>query len=131
MSIVVDTSVIISVVINEKHKAQLIKITKGEELFAPESLHWEVGNAFTAMFKRKKIELQLAVKALKFYQKIPLRFVEVDLEKSLKIAYKYNIYAYDAYFIECAQEYKFPLLTLDNSLMDIARKIGINVKEVN
>ena len=49
MGIVVDTSVIISVITNEKHKAQLIKITKGEEFLAPKSLHWEIGIAFTAM----------------------------------------------------------------------------------
>ena len=130
MGIVIDTSVIISVITNEKHKSQLIKITKGEELLAPESLHWEVGNAFTAMFKRKRIDLQKASKALKFYQKIPLHFDEVDLEASLETAYRHNIYAYDAYFIDCAQRYKLPLLSLDNCLVDIAKKIGITVKEV-
>jgi predicted nucleic acid-binding protein len=130
MSIVVDTSAIISVITNEKHKSQLIKITRGEELIAPESLHWEIGNAFSAMLKRKRIDIKLAKKALKYYQKIPLRFVETDLEESLEIAHNYNIYAYDAYFIECARNYKLPLLTLDNSLFDVAKKVGVSVKEI-
>lgn len=130
MSLVVDTSVIISVITNDKHKLKLIKITKGEELIAPESLHWEIGNAFSDMFKRKRMEIKPAKKALKYYQDIPLRFVDVDLGNSLEIANKYNIYAYDAYFIECAQYYKLPLLTLDNALIDVAKKVGILTKEV-
>ena len=130
MGLVVDTSVIISVITNEKHKRQLIKVTRGEELITPESLHWEIGNAFSAMFKRKRIDINLAKRALKYYQKIPLRFVEINLEESLEIAYNYSIYAYDAYFIECARIYKLPLLTLDNSLIEIAKKIGILTKEI-
>ncbi len=130
MGLVVDTSVIISVITNEKHKRQLIKVTRGEELITPESLHWEIGNAFSAMFKRKRIDINLAKKALRYYQRIPLRFVEINLEGSLEIAYNYSIYAYDAYFIECARIYKLPLLTLDNSLIEIAKKIGILTKEI-
>jgi len=64
MGLVVDTSVIISVITNEKHKQQLIKITRGEELIAPESLHWEIGNAFSAMFKRKRIDINRTRRAL-------------------------------------------------------------------
>ena len=54
MSLVVDTSVIISVLLNEKSKSKLIKITKGENLIAPSALYWEIGNAFSAMFKGKR-----------------------------------------------------------------------------
>ncbi len=130
MSLVVDTSVIISVITNEKHKTQLIKVTRGEELIAPEALHWEIGNAFSAMFKRNRIDIKLAKKALKYYQKIPLRFVEIDLDSSVEIAHKYSIYAYDAYFIECAKRYNLSLLTLDSKLINIGKKVGIQVKEV-
>jgi len=79
MSLVVDTSVIISVIINEKSKSKLIKITEGENLIAPSSLHWEIGNAFSAMFKRKKIEIDSAKKAIEYYKMIPLRLVDVDI----------------------------------------------------
>ena len=82
------------------------------------------------MFKRKRIDINLAKKALRYYQRIPLRFVEINLEGSLEIAYNYSIYAYDAYFIECARIYKLPLLTLDSCLIEIAKKIGILTKEI-
>jgi len=57
MNLVVDTSVIIAVITNEEHKRQLINLSKGADLIAPPSLHWEIGNAFSAMFKRKRISL--------------------------------------------------------------------------
>lgn len=130
MSIVVDTSIIISVITNEKSKPKLVKITQGEDLIAPSSLHWEIGNAFSSMFKRKIISLKLAKKALDYYSMIPLRLVEVDLFKTLEISNKYNIYAYDAYFLECSKNYNSSLLTLDKKLIEIAKLMNLNVIEV-
>jgi len=130
MSVVVDTSIIISVITNEKNKSKLVKITQGEDLIAPSSLHWEVGNAFSSMFKRKIITLKLAEKALNYYSMIPLRLVEVDLFKSLKISNKYNIYAYDAFFLECSRNYSSPILTLDKKLFEVAKIMNLNVIEV-
>lgn len=130
MSLIVDTSVIISVITNEKSKNKLIKVTEGEDLIAPSSLHWEIGNAFSAMFKRKKIEIDSAKEAIEYYKMIPLRLVEVDIYKSIELSYQYNIYAYDAYFLECAKDYNSPLLTVDNQLLDLAKKMNITVVEV-
>lgn len=130
MSLIVDTSVIISVITNEKSKSKLIKVTEGEDLIAPSSLHWEIGNAFSAMFKRKKIEIDSAKKAIEYYKMIPLRFVDVDIYKSIELSHKYNIYAYDAYFLECARNYNSPLLTVDNGLLELANQMNINVIEV-
>lgn len=130
MSLVVDTSVIISVIINEESKPKLIKITEGEELFAPSSLHWEIGNAFSAMFKRKNIELSLAKKAIDYYRMIPLRLVDIDIYKALEISHQFNIYAYDAYFLECARKYNYPLLTLDHGLSELAKEMKLKIIEV-
>ena len=130
MSLVVDTSVIISVITNEKSKSKLIKITKGEDIIAPTSLHWEIGNAFSSMFKRKIINVESAEKALSDYFRIPLRLVEVDILKSLKISSKFNIYAYDAYFLECARQFDIPLVSLDKSMIEIAKKMNLKVIEV-
>ena len=130
MSIVVDTSIIISVITNEKSKSKLVKITQGEDLIAPSSLHWEIGNAFSSMFKRKIITLNLAEKAIDYYSMIPLRLVEVNLLKTLEISNTYNIYAYDAYFLECSRNYNSSLLTLDKKLFEVAKLMNLNVIEV-
>jgi predicted nucleic acid-binding protein len=57
LNIVVDTSVIIAVISNESQKDRLIELTKGADLVAPPSVHWEIGNAFSAMLKRGRLTL--------------------------------------------------------------------------
>ena len=130
MKIIVDTSVIIAVLLNEKNKTRIIELTAGTELFAPSSLHWEVGNAFSAMFKRNRISISESLQALKYYQEIPIRFLDIDLEVSLIMANNQSIYAYDAYFIVACKELNCPLISLDTSLLEIATREGINIIEV-
>ena len=131
MAIVVDTSIIISVVLNEYTKHQIIQATKGQELIAPSSLQWEIGNAFSAMFKRKRITLEQAISGFRIYIKIPIRYPDMDFDYALKIAYENNIYAYDAYFISLSKKQRCPFLTLDKSLQEIASNFGVKVIEVN
>lgn len=64
MEIVIDTSALLAVVAMEPERAELIRLTRGATLVAPSSVHWEIGNALSAMFKRKAIELDDAVKVL-------------------------------------------------------------------
>ena len=130
MSLVVDTSVIISVITNEAHKQKLINITKGVELIAPHALHWEIGNAFSAMFKRKRISLANALEAIQYYKMIQLRFCDIELKATLEISDKLNIYAYDAYFIACAKKYNCPLISLDQGLLKAAKNFGIKTQEI-
>jgi predicted nucleic acid-binding protein len=130
MDIVVDTSVIIAVIANEPEKEALVELTKGANLIAPHSVHWEIGNAFSAMLKRERIRVEQAIQAIRLYQQIPIRFVDVELEESLKIADTLGIYAYDAYLIRCALKYKSPLISLDRKLVNAAKEMKARVTEV-
>jgi predicted nucleic acid-binding protein len=130
MNIVVDASVVVAVIANEPEKDHLIELTRGADLIAPPSIHWEVGNAFSAMLKRKRISPQQALKAIDVYATIPIRFVEIDLAESLKIADALGIYAYDAYLIRCALKYNSPLITLDQNLVDYSKQMRATVLEV-
>lgn len=130
MKLIIDTSVIIAVLANEPIKKKLIKLTKGAELLAPKSVHWEIGNAFSAMLKRKRIEVSKVIKAIQLYDSIPIKFVDVELEESLLIADKLNIYAYDAYLIACSMKNHCPLISLDNGLIQAAKKFGVNTVEI-
>ena len=130
MDIVVDASAIIAVIANEASKSDIIRVTQGATLIAPASIHWEIANAFSAMFKQNRLTLEEAVNALAIYQQIPVRFVEVELEASLQIAQQLNIYAYDAYLLRCAQKHKAPLLSLDKALLRVAQQLKLQVIEV-
>ena len=131
MSIVVDTSIIIAVILNDKSKKNIIRLTKGETLSAPASLQWEIGNAFSVLFKRGQLDIHDAKRALNYYREIPVRFIDIDINNSLEIADRYKIYAYDAYFIATAKDLNLPLCSLDNKLLAIAREEGLKIIEVD
>ncbi|MBS1254549.1 MAG: hypothetical protein MAG581_00344 [Deltaproteobacteria bacterium] len=129
MYVTIDTSALIAVIGNEESKQDIIDLTEGCSLYAPMSVHWEIGNAFSAMFKRKSYSIKLAIQALQSYREIPIKFIDVSLENTLIISHSLNIYAYDAYIIQCAQQTSTSLLTLDSGLKDAAKKIGIHILE--
>ena len=60
MELVIDTSAIIAVIANGSERATILERTAGAILTAPYSVHWEVGNAFSAMFRRGRITLAQA-----------------------------------------------------------------------
>ena len=130
MRLVVDTSVIVAVIAGEPTKDTLIKVTRGADLLAPPSLHWELGNALAAQLRRGRLTLDQAQQLLRSYMRIPIQFVDVSLESALEIAEERSIYAYDAYVIACAEKYRCPLLTLDKGLDRAAVEAGIEVMEV-
>ena len=130
MDIVVDTSVIVAVIAYEPQRDALIRLTKGTDLLAPASVHWEIGNAFSAMLKRNRIELDHALQAIAAYRQIPIRYVDVELEDTLAIAARYAIYAYDAYLIRCGLKFSAPLLSLDRGLLQVAEQAGVDAIEV-
>jgi len=125
--IVIDTSAIIAVIVGESQRERIIQLTENKQLVAPHSLHWEIGNAFSAFFKRKRITLEQAIEAIHLYQQIPIEFVEPNLVDTLKIAAKFNIYAYDAYLLTTALTTKLPLLTLDKQLNELAKQLNIEI----
>ena len=131
MDITIDTSAIIALITEEQINLAINKaISDDSTLIAPESIHWEIGNAFSAMFRRLRITFEQALDALSIYESIPIRFIKVDLDQSLKIAKDLNTYAYDAYLIQCAQKYRTPLLTLDQKLAQLAGQAGVKIIEV-
>jgi predicted nucleic acid-binding protein len=130
MEIVIDASVLIAVITNEDEKEKLVAMTNEAELIAPLSVHWEIGNAFSSLLKRKRVTIDEALQAIEIYLQIPVRFVEVELSDSLELANEFGLYAYDAYLLRCAEKYRLPLLTLDGRLAQVAKDKKLQVLEV-
>jgi predicted nucleic acid-binding protein len=130
MDIVVDTTAVIAVVTNEPHKAAIVRATSGAVLLAPPSLPWEVGNAFSAMFKRRRLGIDQARAAFREYLQIPIQLSEISGEVAIELAARLSIYAYDAYILACAIKHAAPLLTLDEGLRSAAGKTGVQTLEV-
>lgn len=130
MKIVVDTSSVIAVVLGEPEKAKLIELTRHATFVVPPSIEWEIGNAFSAMYKRSRITLEQALEAIEIYQEIEMEVVQIDMQDAVRLAGKYRIYAYDAYILQCSIENNLPLISLDQRLIEVAKAEGIQVIEV-
>ena len=130
MDLVIDTSAIIAVIVGEPERDGIIQATTGHALIGPGCIPWEVGNAFSAMFKRNRLSLEEALKGLAIFTSVPLRYVEPDFDMALEISKKADLYAYDAYFLACAIRHKAPLLTLDRKLKEAARNLNVQMLEV-
>jgi len=131
MEIVVDTSVLIAVLTGEATRDHVIARTQGAELLAPGSVHWELGNAFSALLKRRRLKLTDVQAALAAFAQIPIRYVDVDLATALELTDRFGLYAYDAYLMTCARRQRAPLLTLDARLGRAAKEAGVQVMEVS
>lgn len=130
MDIVIDTSALLAVLVGEPERDRIVELTSGHTLLGPGALPWEVGNAFSAMLKRRRLALAETQEGLRIFQTVPLRYVKVDLAHALSLAHQSGLYAYDAYFLDCASRHAAPLLTLDHRLRQAAKDIGIKLLEV-
>ena len=130
MDLVIDTSAIIAVIANEPERQAIVAQAADSALVAPASVHWEVGNAFSAMFRRRRITLEQARLAIRSYEQIRIRFMDIDLTQSLELSEQLDIYAYDAYVLASAFNLRLPLLTLDRRLAAVAPLVGVRTLEV-
>jgi predicted nucleic acid-binding protein len=130
MEIVLDASAIIAVIADEPESNIVINCTKNAVLISPHIVSFEIANALTKMMKRGIISSKEKIIGLiNAFQKIPIKAVEVNLEKSLEIAWHFKIYAYDAFYLETAKRLNLPLLTFDNGIRKIGKEIGVTILE--
>lgn len=129
MDIVVDTNIFLAVALQEAERARVVELTVNAAVLAPEFLPYEIGNALSAMVKRRRLTGSQALKAEKAVRQIPVRLVSTNIAEALQLAAEHDIYAYDAYFLRCAQALSCPLLTLDRGMKRVATRLGIEVLE--
>jgi predicted nucleic acid-binding protein len=127
MNIIADTNIFLAVTLDEPEKDCIIRLSTGTDVVAPEILPYEIGNALSSMVKRKQLTRNEALSAQKRVGLISVRLVSIDIHQALKLAFDFNIYAYDAYFLQCAKSLSRPLLTLDERMKQVAVKLNIDV----
>jgi predicted nucleic acid-binding protein len=127
MEILLDASAIMAVIVDEPEREEVIELTKNMAIISPNVISFEIANGLTKMMKRKIIDRENMINAFRYFKRIAITPVEVDVEKALEIAWENKIYAYDAYYLETAKRLKLPLLTFDGNMGKIGKDMGINV----
>lgn len=85
---------------------------------------------FFPMFKRNRLSLDEAKKGIAIFDSIPIRYIQPDFINAITVSKQTNMYAYDAYFLDCAIRHRAPLLTLDRKLKTAAQALNIEILEV-
>jgi predicted nucleic acid-binding protein len=129
MEIVADASAFLAVVLNESSRDWIINKTTGQSIISPEVLPYEIGNALIAVKRKGRLNDREILRAFDLSQRIAVSLVSVKIHDAMKIALRFNIYAYDAYYLQCCLENKLPLISLDDRMCDIAGSLGIKVVE--
>ncbi len=128
--VILDTSVVIAIIGSREERKSILEIIDGYDFVCPESIYLEIGNAVSAMFKRSRITLNEGIELIEGFQKTEIQTVSLNLSRAVEISHKFNIYAYDAYVIECAERLKSPLVTLDSKMKEVAENLGVTLIEV-
>ncbi len=130
MKLILDTSVVIALLAGDEEKDMIADAMDGNDLVCPESIKPEVGNAVSAMFKRGRINLEQGMEIIQGFHKLDITTVPLNLKRATEISHKHNIYAYDAYVLECAERLQSDLVTLDGRMREVTEKLGISLIEV-
>lgn len=130
MRVVADTSAFLAVALEEESRDRIIELTCGYDLIAPDVLPFEVGNAISSLLRKGVLKNEMSTQIWDIIADIPVELKAVDIRSAVALAEKHRIYAYDAYFLECAHHWRSPLLTLDKRLARLAVSIGIDVMEI-
>jgi predicted nucleic acid-binding protein len=101
MEIVSDASAFLAVALNEIDRDWVIQNTSGFSIVSPDVLPYEIGNALIAVKRKGRLSDREVVRAFDSSQKIPVKLVPVRVHDAVKLALRFNIYAYDAYYLQC------------------------------
>lgn len=129
MEIIADASAFLAVVLNESDRDWVINKTAGKGIVSPEVLPYEIGNALISLRKKGHLSEREILRAFDLSQRIAVRLVSVKIHEAIKIAVRFKIYAYDAYYLQCCVENKGSIISLDDRMCDIAKSLGIKVVE--
>jgi predicted nucleic acid-binding protein len=130
-NIVIDTSAILAVLLDEPERDALVEKTMGTVLTAPASLRWEVGNAATAGVKRRRLTPARARQLVTDFASVTIRELAIDIGRAVDLGLELGIYAYDAYVLEAARSSGFPLLALDGPIRRNAKKLALSLVELD
>ena len=128
--LVIDTSAVLAVLLEEPEKQAVVNATMGRILNAPASLRWEVGNAAAAGVKRRRLTAARARQLVADFEQVTIQELTIDLLRAVDLALELGLYAYDGYILEAARSSRYPLLTLDQTIQRNAKKLGLPLVEL-
>jgi len=109
----------------------LSRISNSNILWVPPLWWYEVANALLMAQRRKRLNEAQTIRLIELYGKLPIQTDMVlgpdKMRRFHALAIEYNLSAYDASYLEMAQQRGLGLATVDRQLRSIAQKAGVKV----
>jgi len=120
---VVDASVVAAIVFGEPEAERAAALIDNAELVAPLLLRFEMTNIAWKKIKRHVKQADLVASGLRLALELDVDYVDVDHEAVLDLAVEKGVTAYDASYLWLSRKLKAPLVTLDERLSAIPRRV--------
>ena len=132
-SVVFDASTIVGFILDPRRHPLVAEMVEDHacEILVPHVCDLEIASALRGLVRRRLIDADRAVAALRFYKGLPLeRCSHVPFLERV-FAMRDNFSAYDAVYVVLAEVFKAPLHTADLRLARAVREhTGVQVAEV-
>jgi predicted nucleic acid-binding protein len=129
--LVTDASVIAAALFGEAGRAEAVALLHGRTLHAPHLLDYEIASVALKKLRRENLSREIVAAALQAYARLPIERHSVEAETIATIAERYGLTAYDAAYLQVAEELTAPLATLDERLATAARSYLATDREVH
>jgi len=119
--LVVDCSVLATVLFDEPDREAALLAMAGKELFVPDLLDHEM---VSVALKKSSLGMQKAAKqALQDLSDLRLNRCAVDSKSQFELARRMKLTAYDAAYLQLAMDLRAPLATFDQKLGRAAKSV--------
>ena len=121
--VVLDSSVILQALFEEEYtKEARILLREADIVEVPAILEFEVGSGLTKLHRRKLLSQREAEDYMRQFSGIPLKIVETDRERTLKIAIRTGLTFYDASYVDVALRAESTIYTSDDALFERSKE---------
>jgi len=109
-------------------------LSSGAEAIAPAIWLFEVGNALLVAERRHRVSVAQVTALLGRIAQLPITIESIGVDRAFGdiafVARQHKLTEYDAAYVELALRLGLPLATLDDSLRQAARQLGIKLLSV-
>lgn len=122
---VIDASALAALVYFEDEAPVVRSTMSGRRLFAPHLVDFEMASICLTKQRRDPDRSTLYATWLRNAQKLPIERLGTDFDRTLSVAARYRLSAYDASYLALALSLGEPLYTLDRRLAAAATAAGL------
>jgi predicted nucleic acid-binding protein len=120
---VIDASALAALLFAEPEAESVLEQIEDGPLAAPRLLPYEIASVCLKKMRRHPKKRDMILSAYKLWDRIPIEWVDVPLEKAVLLAEQHSLTLYDATYVWLARAFGADLITLDQQVLKAFRHV--------